>query len=166
MKMISVQLLPIKNDFVKTNITSQPEGADVDTDGYGVYRRLENGEVVHHNDFVFEKDAVTETMRLCKAYQVPLEPYPWQLPLLEDQTKIPQILKGIGKKDGDGWKDVTKVGEVVYVWNKEKPEPYAKGQYPRIGNEGWSAGVDQFDFFPASIEELIELFGENSPLRR
>ncbi|MFM0226104.1 hypothetical protein [Paraburkholderia dipogonis] len=68
------------------------------------------------------------------------------------------ILKGIGRFNGDGWKDVTKKGEVVFVWNAELPRPYAKGQYPRIGNEGWSASTSQYDFQVATIDEVQELF--------
>ena len=64
------------------------------------------------------------------------------------------ILKGIGKINGDGWKDTTKIGDVVYVWNIEMPAPFKKGQYPRIGNRStWTASVDQYDFVPATPEE-------------
>lgn len=69
----------------------------------------------------------------------------------------PQVLKGVGKINGDGWKDTTTIGEVVYVWNAEKPSPYAPGQYPRIWNEGWSASTAQYDFSPASIDEVRAL---------
>ena len=69
----------------------------------------------------------------------------------------PQVLKGVGKINGDGWKDTTTIGEVVYVWNAEKPSPYAPGQYPRIGNEGWSASTAQYDFSPASVDEVRAL---------
>jgi hypothetical protein len=67
------------------------------------------------------------------------------------------ILKGIGKVDGDGWKDVTKKGEVVFVWNCELLRPYAPGQYARIGNEHWSASTKQYDFQPASADEVREI---------
>lgn len=64
------------------------------------------------------------------------------------------ILKGVGKMNGDGWKDTTKVDEVVFVWNAELPRPYSPGQYPRIGNEcGWTASTDQYNFSPATLEE-------------
>ncbi len=63
------------------------------------------------------------------------------------------VLKGVGKINGDGWKDTTFLGQVVYVWNTELPEPYKPGQYPRIGNPGWSASTDQYDFTPATAEE-------------
>lgn len=69
----------------------------------------------------------------------------------------PQVLKGVGKINGDGWKDTTTIGEVVYVWNAEKPSPYAPGQYPRIDNEGWSASTAQYDFSPASVDEVRAL---------
>ncbi|WP_296200516.1 hypothetical protein [uncultured Hyphomicrobium sp.] len=68
------------------------------------------------------------------------------------------ILKGVGKIDGDGWKDTTRKGEVVFVWGIEKPSPYAPGQYPRIGNEGWSASTSQYDFLPATVQEVCDLF--------
>jgi hypothetical protein len=67
------------------------------------------------------------------------------------------ILKGVGKIDGDGWKDTTRKGEVVFVWNTEMPKPYAPGQYPRIGNQcGWTASTDQYDFTPATAQEASE----------
>lgn len=69
----------------------------------------------------------------------------------------PQVLKGVGKINGDGWKDTTTKGEIVYVWNAEKPSPYAPGQYPRIDNEGWSASTAQYDFSPASVDEVRAL---------
>jgi hypothetical protein len=70
------------------------------------------------------------------------------------QNAVGQILKGIGKINGDGWKDVTKKGEVVFVWNTELPRPYKAGQFPRIGNNcGWSASTDQYNFQPATADE-------------
>ena len=68
------------------------------------------------------------------------------------------ILKGVGKISGDGWKDTTYSREVVYVWNRELPEPYEPGQYPRIGGEGWTASTDQYDFSPASQTEVEVMF--------
>ncbi|MEC7798095.1 MAG: hypothetical protein VX755_12340 [Pseudomonadota bacterium] len=64
------------------------------------------------------------------------------------------ILKGVGKINGDGWKDTTAKGEVVYVWNAEMPAPYGRGQFPRVGNEGWSASTKQYDFTAASAEDV------------
>ncbi|WP_287497518.1 hypothetical protein [Pandoraea sp. CB10b_02] len=68
------------------------------------------------------------------------------------------ILKGVGKIDGDGWKDTTKVGQIVYVWNAELPAPNMEGQFPRIGNEIWSASTKQYDFTPATMEEIRDFF--------
>ncbi|MFN3440865.1 MAG: hypothetical protein ACK4Z3_00535 [Rhizobium rosettiformans] len=68
------------------------------------------------------------------------------------------ILKGIGKRAGDGWKDTTTKGEITFVWNRELPSPCSAGQYPRIGNEQWSASTEQYDFTPASLEEIEALF--------
>lgn len=64
------------------------------------------------------------------------------------------VLKGVGKVNGDGWKDTTTEGEIVFVWNAEKPAPYAPGQYPRVGNEGWSASTSQYDFTPATADDV------------
>lgn len=64
------------------------------------------------------------------------------------------VLKGVGKITGDGWKDTTTEGEIVFVWNAEKPSPYAPGQYPRVGNEGWSASTSQYDFAPATADDI------------
>ena len=68
------------------------------------------------------------------------------------------ILKGIGKINGDGWKDSTKIGQIVFVWNIEEPPPQAPGQFPRVGNEIWRASTEQYDFRPATIEEIRDLF--------
>ena len=69
------------------------------------------------------------------------------------------IMKGTCKIGGDGFKDTTRTGEVVYVWNAELAEPYAPGQFPRVGNQaGWTASRDQFDFEPATLAEVSELF--------
>ena len=56
--------------------------------------------------------------------------------------------------NGDGFKDTTREGEIVFVWNVEKEPPYAPGQYPRIGNEVWSASVNQYNFMPATASDL------------
>lgn len=70
-----------------------------------------------------------------------------------------QIIKGTGIKAGDGFKDTAKVGEVVYAWNAEMPEPYAPGQYPRVGNNcNWTACTDQYRFEPATVDEVRALF--------
>jgi hypothetical protein len=74
----------------------------------------------------------------------------------------PVILKGIGKVNGDGWKDTTKIGQVVFVWGNEMPKPYKAGQYQRIGNESWTASTDQYDFIPATLDEIRELFHNDS----
>lgn len=71
----------------------------------------------------------------------------------------PMILKGIGRINGDGWKDTTRIGEVVYAWNAELPRPYAEGQFPRVGCPGWSASTSQYDFTPATMNEAMEADG-------
>lgn len=68
--------------------------------------------------------------------------------------ETPLLLKGIGKIAGDGFKDTTKIGGVVFVWNQEKSEPYAPGQYPRLGNPIWSASTEQYAFFPVPNAEF------------
>lgn len=73
-------------------------------------------------------------------------------------TGTAQILKGIGKKSGDGFKDTTKIGEIVFVWNSELPKPYASGQFPRVSAEHWSASTEQYDFYPATVDEVQALF--------
>ena len=97
-----------------------------------------------------EKRQVSRDIRAILAALSPASPAP--TPMGE-----PQVLKGVGKINGDDWKDTTSIGEVVYVWNAEKPSPYAPGQYPRIGNEGWSASTAQYDFSPASVDEVRAL---------
>ena len=66
------------------------------------------------------------------------------------------ILKGIAKRNGDGFKDSTKIGDVVFVINQELPEPHERGQYRRLGNKTWTASRDMFDFTPASLQESRE----------
>lgn len=67
------------------------------------------------------------------------------------------VLKGVAKFGGDGFKDPTVKGQVVYVWNQEKPSPYKPGQFPRVGNgAGWTAERDQFDFTAASLDEIVD----------
>lgn len=67
------------------------------------------------------------------------------------------VLKGIGKIDGDGWKDTTKKGEVVFVYSEPLPSPYFPTQYERIGNVGWTATDGQYSFYPASIFDFARL---------
>lgn len=67
----------------------------------------------------------------------------------------PLLLKGIGKIAGDGFKDETRIGEVIYAWNREHPAPHAPGQFPRLGNPVYAASTEQFDFRPVDEDELI-----------
>lgn len=68
------------------------------------------------------------------------------------------VLKGVAKFGGDGFKDPTVKGQVVYVWNQEKPSPYKPGQFPRVGNgSGWTAERDQFEFTAASMDEIVDV---------
>lgn len=64
------------------------------------------------------------------------------------------ILKGTGRINGDGWKDVTVIGETVFVWNAEMQPPYGPGQYPRVGKEHWGASVEQYDFVAATVDDV------------
>ena len=63
------------------------------------------------------------------------------------------VLKGTARKNGDGFKDPTKKGNVVFVWNQQLPSPYQEGQYPRVDNSIMSASTDMYDFEPATAEE-------------
>jgi len=69
-------------------------------------------------------------------------------------AREPLFLKGVGKINGDGHKDTTRKGEVVFVYAQELPEPYSPGQYPRVGNVIWSASTEQYDFAPATLDEV------------
>lgn len=75
--------------------------------------------------------------------------------LAAQATPQPLVLMGIGKINGDGWKDTTRIGEVVYAWNRPMPEPYAPGQFPRVGYPIWSASTMQYDFRPVADDEAI-----------
>jgi hypothetical protein len=71
------------------------------------------------------------------------------------------ILKGVGKITGDGWKDVTRKGEVQFVYADPLPAPYigfdGTRQYERVGNVGWTASDRQYDFAPASWFDVLRL---------
>lgn len=73
------------------------------------------------------------------------------------RRKMAFILKGVGKIDGDGWKDVTTRGEEVFVYGSPLPKPYAPTQYERVGAVGWTASDRQYDFVPASLREIVRL---------
>jgi hypothetical protein len=65
------------------------------------------------------------------------------------------ILRGVGKINGDGWKDTTVKGEIVFAYARTLPKPYAPGQHERLGNIGWTASEDQYDFAPAGIWQTL-----------
>lgn len=68
-----------------------------------------------------------------------------------------RVLKGVASSNAD-WKSGDWVkGDVVFVWNAELPRPYSAGQFPRVGNEGWSASAGDFDFTQATPEEIAQL---------
>jgi hypothetical protein len=67
----------------------------------------------------------------------------------------PLLLKGIGKIAGDGFKDETRIGEVIYAWNREHPAPHAPGQFPRLGNPVYAASTEQFSFRPLDDDEMV-----------
>ncbi len=69
---------------------------------------------------------------------------------------VSQVLKGTARRSGDGFKDETKKGHVVFVWNQPLPSPYAEGQYPRVDNSIMSASTDTYDFEPATVDEARE----------
>lgn len=72
-------------------------------------------------------------------------------------SEVTLVLKGVGKRNGDGWKDVTQEGEVVYVWAGELPKPYAPGQYRRIGVPFYTASTEQYEFTPVPLLETTDV---------
>jgi len=64
------------------------------------------------------------------------------------------IFKATRHTAGDGWKDPGKVGDVVFVHNVKLPSPYQKGQMRRLGDTGWTIGVDEWDLVPATPQEV------------
>ncbi|MDX2334575.1 hypothetical protein [Brevundimonas vesicularis] len=100
-----------------------------------------------HGPMCWGKTSVSDEMMYCYCGSPDARPQP------SGETRE-AVLKGVGKVNGDGWKDTTTEGEIVFVWNAEKPTPYAAGQYPRIGNEGWSASTSQYDFTPATAKDV------------
>jgi hypothetical protein len=78
-------------------------------------------------------------------------------PLAPAAMEDAPILRGVGKITGDGWKGTTKQGEVVYVWNAHLEPPFMEEQYPRVGCEQWSASDQQYDFSPATAEDIAAI---------
>jgi hypothetical protein len=75
----------------------------------------------------------------------------------------PLIVKAIRKHSGDGFKDEGKAGDVVFVYYRELPEPYAKGQYLRVGQSpagGWTIQEEDWSFQEASLDEIIQAIHE------
>jgi len=111
-------------------------------DNGGHLRPQPSGETREHGPKCWGKTSASDEMAHCYCGS-------------EDSPQLREaVLKGVGKINGDGWKDTTTEGEVVFVWNAEKPTPYAPGQYPRVGNEGWSASTSQYDFTPATAKDV------------
>lgn len=84
-KVIGVQLAPwkkVEDGSPEGSIEIQVDGADADTEGYGVYLRHENGMAMHKVDRVVEADAVKTARHLAKEYGVKVEPYGWQVGLV------------------------------------------------------------------------------------
>lgn len=106
-----------------------------------------SGSEREHGPKCWGKTSLSDEMAHCYCGSTDLRPQP------SGETRE-AVLKGVGKVNGDGWKDTTTEGEIVFVWNAEKPTPYAAGQYPRIGNEGWSASTSQYDFTPATAKDV------------
>ena len=67
------------------------------------------------------------------------------------------ILRGVGRYTGDGWKDCTKKGQVVFTYGCQLPRPYGEGQYERVGNICWTASTHQFEFRRAHLWEVLPL---------
>lgn len=73
----------------------------------------------------------------------------------EHAVRQPLVLRGVAHVAGDGFKDDTRIGDAAIVWNRQRPEPYAPGQFPRVGNPIYSASADQFRFRPLSEDEAV-----------
>lgn len=68
-----------------------------------------------------------------------------------------RVLKATARRNAD-WKEGDEVkGDVLFVWDAALAPPYAEGQYPRIGNEGWTASANLFDFEPATADEVASV---------
>lgn len=117
-----------------------------------VSRPAGEGETTQHTPRCWGRTSYSDEMAHC-----------YCKPAGEGEREAVAILKGVGKITGDGWKDTTTKGEVVFVWNAERPSPYAPGQYPRIGNEGWSASTSQYDFTPATADDIPAILALLSP---
>lgn len=106
-----------------------------------------SGSEREHGPKCWGKTSISDEMMYCYCGSTDARPQP------SGETRE-VVLKGVGKVNGDGWKDTTTEGEIVFVWNVEKPTPYAPGQYPRVGNEGWSASTSQYNFTPATADDV------------
>ncbi len=43
------------------------------------------------------------------------------------------IYRSISLYSGDGWKDDTRKGDVVFTYGRALPRPYGEGQHPMVG---------------------------------
>lgn len=77
-KVIAIQIAPFE-ELENGSIEVQFDGANADTDGYGVYLRHENGMAIHSKDCKTEADAIKLARELCKDRRVFVEPYQWQI---------------------------------------------------------------------------------------
>lgn len=67
------------------------------------------------------------------------------------------ILKGTCHDPGHPWKDGHRRGDIVFVYSRQLPRPYAPGQYPRVGNPHYSASRDHFTFTRATWRDVLRL---------
>uniref|UniRef100_A0AAU7PH80 Uncharacterized protein n=1 Tax=Burkholderia phage vB_BgluM-SURPRISE13 TaxID=3159457 RepID=A0AAU7PH80_9VIRU len=81
-KVIAIQVAPFK-ELEQGSVEVQFDGADADTDGYGIYLRHENGMAMHSRDCTTEAEAVRQARELCKEFRVKVEPYGWQVGLVQ-----------------------------------------------------------------------------------
>lgn len=163
-KVVSIQMLPFvtaaSNGDQKQIVECQTTGSDRNTEGYGIYLRLNDGTVSHYDDEVSEHAAIKMAERLSTEHAVFIEPYPWQRglvnPPVEEKAFTPpmpfvdKVLKATNNTGGF----MAKSPEVVFVWNHHG---HAR-TYNLVANPGQFIDLDanNWDLTPATLDEIFQ----------
>lgn len=71
------------------------------------------------------------------------------------------VLKAIAYKSGDGWKDTTEKGQVLYVWGLVRTPPYVGNTLPILGRNTIEFGlvtVSPENFYFTTLDKSDEVF--------
>lgn len=161
---VSIQILPFvsskSKDTIKSNIECLTEGADIRTEGYGVYLRLNDGSVSHYDDAIDEHQAIKVAKEMCEKYSVGVEPYPWQQNLVKfseaekafcpPEPFFPVVMKATCNTGGF----MAVNPETVFVWN----HAVTRTVYHSVIHPGEFVELDPnlWDIVPATLDEILQ----------